>query len=204
MADRITKSEAARRKDVSLPAVSQALRLGKLVQDEDKKIDPEHPVNALWLSTPARQHPKRTARKKKEAFVEQGGKPEEFSSFGVPKGFDPEQKLFQETRWKKAQADMKSLEYAEKLGVMNDDKALDRKFGAFVDFLLNDLIYFPEESSELLWAEASASDEPVETLMNALKTRVAKIIEGAQSAAADIVPKDKDVKYIFVEDDERN
>jgi hypothetical protein len=211
MADPISKAEAARRRDVSAPAVSQALRHGQLVQTADGKIDPDHPLNKHWLESPARIHPKRTARKDREAGEKKGPgrKPRTADDMpkgipGVPDDFDPAQKLYEETRWKKAQADMKSLEYAEKLGVMNDDRALDKKFGAFIDFLLNDLIYFSEESSDILWAEAAASDEPARTLENALKKRVAAIIEGAQAAAREVQPSGKSVSYIFSENDEQN
>jgi hypothetical protein len=240
----LTKAECARRKDVSPPAVTQAIRHGQLIPEDDGSIDETHPVNAAWLAKPARQHPKRTARKERERLEKEKsaakvddaptpGPPKNYpKSPGRPrkkpidenpvkkpmgrppkhkmpstsdydaKNFDPGQKLYEETRWKKAQADMKSLEYAEKLGVMNDNTALDRKFGTFQDFLLNDLIYMPEESSDILWAEASTSENPVKTLEDGLKKRIAKIIESAQAAAREVLPPKTGTSYIFIEDNE--
>jgi hypothetical protein len=200
----LTKAEAARLKGVSAPAVSQAIRKGKIFVSKNGKIDPEHPVNIVWFNAPNRKKP--TQRDKPQNYDElsedekpKRGRPPRQSSGGTPTDFDPTQKLYEETRYKKAQADTKSLEYAERLGVMNDNQALAKKFGKFADCLLNDLIYMPEGAADMLWSEASASDNPQRTLEENLKRIIADIIEKAKTAAREVLPPKRGVKYIFDE-----
>jgi len=115
---------------------------------------------------------------------------------------DHEIKLKEEIRWKRAQADLKTIEYSQKMEILVDRESLIKKFNSFFDLLLNDLIYLPESSADILWSRAKASATPEHTLEEDLKDRIAEVIAKAKAAALEITAPPKSTKYIFEEVDE--
>jgi len=186
----MTQAQFSRVADVSRPAITKAVKRGEVVLEPNGKVDAENPKNLFYI------------RKKK---VRPGYKTPDVSrltSGDQPDLFDPAQKTVEDTRYKKAQADLKSLEYAEKLGVIIDISALNQKFGAFYDFLLNDLIYMPESIADILWMKARASETPERAIEDELKVQIGDIIQKAKRAAESVRPPVTGAQYIMTAPEE--
>ena len=224
----ITKVEASRFKSCSKSAISMAIKRGKLVVNSDGKIDMNDPVNRLYFTKP-REPSAATARadvKRKEEAAERRKKRQdpdrpievEISKAGVTiaeqnpfvfgdngQEFDPAQKIYEDTRLKKIQADLKNLELAERVSVTIDIESLQRKFGRFRHFMINDLIQLPESVADMIvkrvLAAVASGDDPRIAVVEELKDSVADIVKTAKAASRDVMPPPAGVKYTFVEID---
>jgi hypothetical protein len=113
---------------------------------------------------------------------------------------DPRRKNYEETRLKKIKADTLALEYGEKLKLLIDENSLTKKFGKFFDFIINQLIYMPEEASDMLWNKAKSAHDPVKALEEELKDRIRDIVDKAKRAAANVIPeKSKGSRYVLLD-----
>jgi hypothetical protein len=113
------------------------------------------------------------------------------------------QRKYEDTRLKKIKADREVLKYAAEIGAMIDIETLKQKIGAFKNFLLTELIYMPEDISDLLWMSARDSEDPERTIREMLSQRIEKIIEEAKKSSAQIVSLNKAAQYVMLDLDEQ-
>jgi len=188
----VTKYRFAKICDVTPVAIQNAVTRGE-IELVDGKVDANAPKSIRYQA----KDKKKNAKKGRGQVIREAAQ-RAFEG----EGFDPVQKGVEDTRYKKAQADLKSLEYAEKLGVIIDCEAIQQKFGAFYDFLLNDLIYMPESIADIIWMKARASETPERAIEEELKTQISDVIEKAKRAAEAVSPPVDGAKYIMTSPDE--
>ena len=115
--------------------------------------------------------------------------------------FDPQEKVIQDTRLKRISADLKSLEYAKRMGVLVDIETLNVIFGRFYDCIMNDFLTLPESVADLLKMIAVSSDNPEKEIARELKDRIRVILDNAKEAASDMLPNEKTVRYVLTQPD---
>jgi hypothetical protein len=116
---------------------------------------------------------------------------------------DVSQKVAEEIRLKRITADLKTFEYMQKLDAVVDVDTMIEAFSAFYDFLMNGLIYMPEESADMIWMRAKDSDNPEKAITDELKDRIESIVKRAKEAAEKVFPeKGKKRRYVSIEEDE--
>lgn len=114
-----------------------------------------------------------------------------------------DQKLQEDIRLKKITADLKSLDYMNKLDVLIDSDTLLKIFSPFYDFLLTELIHMPEEIADMLWMQAKDSDDPEKKIADLLKDRIEQIVKRAKDVAEGILPeKGMKRRYVSIEEKE--
>ena len=89
------------------------------------------------------------------------------------------------------------LANAEKFGAIIDQESLQRKFGAFRDIILNELLVLPDSISDLLWSKAKESEEPVLAIATELQKQLSNVITRAKDAAKEITMEEGDITYVF-------
>lgn len=214
MAEYVTQYKFAQMCGISKQAVANGVR-DQRVHKTKSGIDPSSPVNIYFrecaiarkahltarhkkpgvkkvkvkVSAPPEKPPEKTPKKTERPPAVEGGKSAEFDMF---------QKLYEETRLKKIQADTAVLKYAEKVGAMVDNESLRRKMGTFIDFLLTQLVYMPEDISDMIWMQAKDEADPERVIRNLLSERIGEIVKKAKVAAAKLEPPDTGVKYVMI------
>jgi len=193
----LSPAEFAKRCGVSQSAVSLAIKRGDIIKGADGYIDKELPGAVYFRTKPKSwRNRKRREKPKWDQLPPAGELPGGYHPGGEI--YDPQQKVYEDVRLKAAQADLKSLEYANKLKVIVDLDALEQRFGVFRDFLLNGLIYMPESVCDMLWLKAQGAEHPERIIEETLKDVIAEIIEQAKRAAAAVVPPVEGTKYIMI------
>ena len=210
----ITQTDFARKHGLSIATVYNYAKQGKFVTGARRQIAENHPVTVANLRIAMANSQKfkraesvKNTRKKPLPYISIPGTPtddyspmlDDDDSAGMSMDMI-EQKGYEDVRLKKVQADLKTLEYAQRLEVLVDADTVQRVFGAFRDTLLNDLIYMPSEAADMLYMIARSTDDS-RKIEEELSTRIAEIVAKAKRAAEQIVPRGVDQKYVMIEPD---
>lgn len=213
MAKYISQSAFAKQCGVSRQAIGKAAAEGRVVL-VNKRVDPDNPSNQYFRAKAEDRKALRTRPKKsKKAKVVTNAPPETPADIeeevevaeggprpksGGKQTFDTFQKVYEETRLKKIQADTAVLKYAENIGAVVDTETLNRKLGAFANFLFTRLVYLPENIAADLWMTARADDDPERKIREILSDQIEELIKEAKKAAAEVLPPDHGIKYIML------
>ena len=207
MARYLTKYQFAKNLKLTPPSITGAIQRGSVKERSDGRIDTKDSVNIKYAKDALnRQRRKKyntqsLSRKERKELIKNGFEniEEQLDTIDDEEVDGDEkvskQKKEQEVRKLRAQADKLSLEYADRLKVFMDDETLNRVFGMFADHLLNDLIYFPDEISDMLVAEITSNENPEKICREILKKRIADIIKKAKVAADKINSPKKGIIY---------
>lgn len=201
----ITNTIAANLKGVSLPTIRGHVLKHNIIYDDDDKIDLEDPVNISFFgSSLIDRYYSYLDGTIPDYKIERIHKNTRVSSSHNTQDQISE-KVQIENELKAAQRDLKRLEYGQKLGILVDSKAMQRKFGVFQNFIINDLITLPDTISDMLTAIAQTSDDPVDAVKAELRRAIKTLVENAKSAASEIEAPLDGVEYVIIgkEDDEQ-
>lgn len=208
----LTNTAFAELAGITKQGVGHAVK-NRLIHKGKGGIDPEHPVNRLYLEDrkkkdalearkgkkPKAKKGKKVNKKTKTAVkteIENNLTPEQIKKYGEVWDLD-DQKKKQETRYKRIQADKAALDYAERLDLMVDDKTLRRKFGIFFDHILNDLVALPDSIADILVNVMESSDDPTMAVADILKQSIKDIIKKGKRAARKVKPPKSGRKYVI-------
>lgn len=180
----LTQTRFAEMCDVSPAAINKAVRSGIVVLDQKRKVNPNHPVNVEYQARHSRPGKRDTVK-----TVDTGDGSGELAQF------DSSQKLYEETRLKKAQADKAILEYVEKLGAMIDRETLNQIMNTFMNFVLTEICYLPSNVSDVCWLKAKNSQAPEKAIEEVLADKCKAIIEKGKSLCNELTPPHDGRKY---------
>ena len=210
----ITLKEAAALKGIKPPTLRDAVRRGTVVTTEDERrnvlIDLIHPVNQIYFGgdrvkkhlteigylapEPAPKKSAHNAARPQTAIGDSEDDDLEASTL-------PIEKLRQDIRLKRTQADLKALEYSNKIGLLIDHESMIKKFAPFVDVITTELIALPEGVSDMIVSLAHSDDDPEKAVEKFLSDYIEKIILNAKAAATKVTEPPHGVLYSVTEDE---
>lgn len=188
-------------KKIKPPTLRDAVRRGTVVTTEDEHrnvlIDLLNPVNQVYFG-----------QERIEKYLKKVGFTFQKSAHNAARplqegdtedGALPLEKLRQDIRLKRTQADLKALEYANKIGLLIDYESMIKKFAPFVSVITTELITLPESVADMIVALARANDDAEKEVEKFLADYIEKIIENAKEASANVTEPLHDVLYSVAE-----
>lgn len=203
-----TASEVAHMIGCSRQSVSWDIKKNKVPSDPLSGLDVNHPLVIEYIrrkklsvdTARTRATTGNTQQVVKEEREKYGtDMAQSVSDSGTLQDWTPEQKAYEETRLKKAQADAAILKYAEQLGAVIDIDSLNRIMSKFMDFLLTELIYLPGNVSDVCWLRAKTSEVPEKAIEEVLTDKIKAIVERGKALTSELVPSPNGLNYVILD-----